>query len=97
VLQALLPAEKIIRYSYMLLYVMRIINRCMVNLFLIKYYVVLIVSLNFLCKLCFDAKKLVIYDYANCCFFSRRVDDRITYPRMSFLEELRIPSATRVL
>jgi hypothetical protein len=57
------------RYSYMLLYVMRIINRS-VSLILIKYYVMLIVSLILLfmiedvlcclCELCFDTEKLVI-------------------------------------
>jgi hypothetical protein len=53
----------------MLLYVMRIINRS-VSLILIKYYVMLIVSLILLfmiedvlcclCELCFDAEKPVI-------------------------------------
>jgi hypothetical protein len=69
VLQTLLRAEMISRYSYMLLYVMRIINRS-VSLILIKYYVMLIVSLILLfmiedvlcclCELYFDAEKLVI-------------------------------------
>jgi hypothetical protein len=54
----------------MLLYIMRIINRCIVSLILIKYCVILIVSLILLliiedimcclCELCFDARKLVI-------------------------------------
>jgi uncharacterized membrane protein len=69
VFQTLLRAEMISRYSYMLLYVMRIINRS-VSLILIKYYVMLIVSLILLfmiedvlcclCELCFDAEKPVI-------------------------------------
>ena len=70
VLQALLRAKVIIIYSYMLLYVMRIMNRCIASLILIKYYVMLVIGLNLLfmieyairhlCKLCFDVGKLVI-------------------------------------
>ena len=69
VFQAFLRAEAIIRYNYMLLYVMRIINKCIVSLILIKYYIMLIVSLILLlmikdimcclCELCFDVGKLV--------------------------------------
>jgi hypothetical protein len=69
VFQAFLRAEAIIIYNYMLLYVMRIINKCIVSLILIKYYIMLIVSLILLlmikyimcclCELCFDVGKLV--------------------------------------
>jgi hypothetical protein len=41
VLQSLVWAKVIIRYSYMLLYVMRIIDICIVSLILIKCYVML--------------------------------------------------------
>jgi hypothetical protein len=59
-----------IRYSYMLLYVIKIINKCIIYLILIKYYIMLIIGLNLLfaieyvmcclCKLYFDIKKIVI-------------------------------------
>jgi len=38
-------AGTIIRYSYMLLYVMRIMNTCIISLTLIKYHVIVIVGL----------------------------------------------------
>jgi hypothetical protein len=54
----------------MLLYVMKIMNRCIVSLILIECYVMLIASLIlllmiedvmcYLCKLCFDVEKLII-------------------------------------
>jgi hypothetical protein len=54
----------------MLLYVMRIMNRCIVSLILIKFYIMLIAGLIvllmiedvmcYLCELCFDVEKLVI-------------------------------------
>jgi len=69
VFQAFLRAEAIIRYNYMLLHVMRIMNKCTVSLILIKCYIMLIVSLILLlmikdvmcclCELYFDVGKLV--------------------------------------
>jgi len=66
----LLQGGTIIRYSYMLLYVMRIMNTCIVSLTLIKYYVIVIVGLILLLmiedvmyclyKLYFDVEKLTI-------------------------------------
>jgi hypothetical protein len=66
----LLRAGTIIRYSYMLLYVMRIMNTCIVSLTLIKYYLIVIVGLILLLmiegdmyclyKLCFNVEKLTI-------------------------------------
>jgi hypothetical protein len=54
----------------MLLYIMRIMNRCIVSLILIKYYVMLIIGLILLlmsedvmcclCELCKDTKKVAI-------------------------------------
>jgi hypothetical protein len=53
----------------MLLYVMKIMNRYIVSLILIKYHVMLIVGLVLLlmiedmcclCELCFDAGKMII-------------------------------------
>jgi hypothetical protein len=54
----------------MLLYVMKIMNRYIVSLFLTKYHVMLIVGLVLLlmiedvmcclCELCFDAGKMII-------------------------------------
>jgi hypothetical protein len=73
----------IIRYNYMLLYVMIIMNRSIVSLILIKYYVMLVVGLNlllmieyvmcYLCKLCFDARKLVIWIVLNFVFLTREL------------------------
>jgi hypothetical protein len=63
----------IIRYSYMLLYVMRIMNTCIVSLTLIKCYVIVIVGfillfmiedvMYCLYKLCFDVEKLTILNF----------------------------------
>lgn len=54
----------------MLLSVMRIMNKCIVNLILVKFYVMLIIDIISLlmiedvicclCELCFDVGKLVI-------------------------------------
>jgi hypothetical protein len=65
---------------------MRIINRCMDSLILIKYYVMLIIGLNLLIiieyvmcclyKLCFDAWKNGYLNYKNYCFFKQRVNSR---------------------
>jgi hypothetical protein len=70
VLQAFPRARAIIRYSYMFLSVIRIMNKCIVSLILIKFYVMLIIDIILLlmiedviyclCKLCFDVGKLVI-------------------------------------
>jgi hypothetical protein len=70
-LQTLPRARSIIRYSYILLYVIRTMNRCIIRLILIKCYVMLIIGLillimikdvmRCLCELCFGAKKLVIW------------------------------------
>ena len=60
----------IIKYSYIFLFVMRIMSICIVSLILIKFYVMLIIKLILLimtedvicclCELYFEAEKLVI-------------------------------------
>ena len=54
----------------MLLHVIRMMNKCIISLILIKYYVMLIIGpilvimieyvMYYLCELCFDARKLLI-------------------------------------
>lgn len=48
----------------------------------------------YLCELCFDYEKLVIYDYVNCYFFKHEFHDKIAYFGISLLKELKVLYAT---
>jgi len=75
---------------------MRIMNRCIVSLILIKCYVMLIDTLILLlmieddmCCLC-NSVLVLKTCYLNCmnyCFFRKRVDGRKNYSMVSLLEE----------
>ena len=49
----------------------------------------------YLYELCFDARKLIICNYANFYFFGHSIDSRIVCPRISLLGESQILSMTR--
>jgi hypothetical protein len=87
VLQAFLRAEMIIIYSYMLLYIIRIMNRYIVSLILIKYYLMLIICLIL----------LFIIEDVICCLrelyelrFFLKSNDKRNYLKMSLLDKLQI-------
>jgi hypothetical protein len=102
-----LPCDEVItRYSYMLLYVMRIMNRCIVSLILIKFYVMLIAGLILLLMIedvvllmwiVFWCWKIGYLNCSNCEFLGQGVNGRRNCLRMSLLVGSQITFATGVL
>jgi hypothetical protein len=104
VFQAFLRAEVIIRYNYMLLYVMRIMNRYIIDLISIKYYFILIFNLIlllmikyimcYLYELCFDTENLIIW-IKKFTIFRYKDNNNKKYSNINLLKKSNIVSTNR--